>query len=1021
MSVPSPREALLAAAVEDPERLLARFAALWPDGGAPARAEEALLEAADPALAVAGLGRLRDEDPAATAALQRDPELVRNLITVLGASPLVVRLLLADPGSWTEVLTRSAAATPIGTLVPAPVVRPDAPFDELAHVLRVLKRRRVLRIAVRDLLRFASLEDTTLGLTVLAEDALETAIPVIRAGIVADYGDVRHGDTPVGFVVLGMGKLGGFELNFSSDIDLVYLYARDGIESAGGPRGRLSAREFFSRLAEGVTRALHQSTDDGLVFRVDLRLRPEGANGPIVNSIANALTYYESWGQTWERAALLKARPIAGDRALGERFLRDLAPFVYRRYLDYATIEDIKQMKAKVEGALAAGRSKGINVKLGRGGIREVEFVIQSLQLVHAGKDERIRERSSLRALRCLAQHRYLDGDEGERLAAAYRFLREVEHKIQLVEERQTHVIPDGIAELHLARRLGYGREDSTSALARFHADCRRHMDTIHGSFATLFYSSREAIGRAADPRLTALLAELDDGDATRARLRELGFHAVEEALANLRLLRDGAPTSRATPRRRQLLLEVAPALVGEIVQAPDPDLALRNMASFLAAIGARSSFLSLLAENAGTLRTLIRLFGSSEFLSQVLIRHPETLDSLVRADLVRIEISKDDMAAELGSLLAAAESYEDRLDVLRRFRNEHFLRIGTNDLMGLLPFPALSSQLSDLADVCLEATWKVAEHETLLRYGLGVSPGTFAVIGMGKLGSRELTYHSDLDLIFVYVQAATVPEHVAVHEYFTRLAQLMLTTLQVPTREGRVYRIDTRLRPSGNKGPLVSSIEAFSRYHAHSSQLWERQALIKARAITGDPALMREVEGIVERFVYATPLGDAEVAEIHRLRMRMERELAGSEEHGFNVKTGRGGLVDIEFLAQMLQLRHGAREPSVRKRATRHALAALADAGFLPREDAAVLAESYAFLRTLTNRLRIERDQPVEALEREGDRVPALARRLGYEGSSEEAGRRLLEDYERHRERVRALYTRWFGVADGATDTPSN
>ncbi|MBI3767530.1 MAG: bifunctional [glutamate--ammonia ligase]-adenylyl-L-tyrosine phosphorylase/[glutamate--ammonia-ligase] adenylyltransferase [Deltaproteobacteria bacterium] len=1019
MTVPSPREALLAAAVEDPERLLARFAALWPEGNAPAPARAALLDAADPALAVAALGRLRDAEPAATAAVQGDPELARHLVTVLGASPLVARLLLADAGSWMEVLARAAAATPIGTLVPAPVLPPAAPLDELAHALRGLKRRRVLRIAVRDLLRLANLEQTTAALTALAEDALETAIVVVRGGLVADYGDVLDGDAPVGFVVLGMGKLGGVELNFSSDIDLVYLYGRDGIESTGGLRGHLSAREFFTRLAEGVTRALHQGTEDGFVFRVDLRLRPEGANGPIVNSIANALTYYESWGQTWERAALLKACPIAGDRAVGERFLRDLTPFVYRRYLDYATIEDIKEMKARVEGALAAGRSKGVNVKLGRGGIREVEFVIQSLQLVHAGKDERIRERGSLSALRRLAEHRYLDAEEGERLAAAYRFLREVEHKIQLVEERQTHVIPAGDAELHLARRLGYGWEDPTSAVARFRDDCRRHMETVHASFATLFYSSREAIGRVADPRLTAVLAELEDADATRARLRGLGFHAVDEALADLRLLRDGAPTSRSTPRRRQLLLEVAPALLGEIVQAPDPDLALHNMASFLAAIGARSSFLSLLAENPATLRTLVRLFGSSEFLSQVLIRHPETLDNLVRANLVRIEIAKVDMAAELASMLAAAESYEDRLDVLRRFRNEHFLRIGTNDLMGLLPFHALSSQLSDLADVCLEATWRVAERETLERYGLATSPGTFTVVGMGKLGSRELTYHSDLDLIFVYVPAAEGPEHVAVHEYFTRLAQVMLTTLQVPTREGRVYKIDTRLRPSGNKGPLVSSLEAFSRYHAGSSQLWERQALIKARAVTGEPPLMCEVESIIERFVYARPLDDAEVAEIHRLRMRMERELAGSELHGFNVKTGRGGLVDIEFLTQMLQLRHGATVPSVRRRATRHALAALADAGLLPRADATVLAESYAFLRTLTNRLRIERDQPVEALEREGARLPALARRLGYEGPSDEIGRRLLEDYERHRERVRALYTHWFGVDGDAARSP--
>ncbi len=1007
----SPAAQLAAAGVDGPDRLTQRFAGLWGDRDVPAAVMAAWLDAADPALAVASLERLAEAEPERTAAVRADPELARNLVTVLGASTITARLLLADSDSWAEVLAPADAGTAVATRVPAPQLAPGTDVDGLASALRALKRRRMLRIVVRDLLHLATLEQTTAALTALAEDALEVAITTVRSLLAADYGDVVGVEGPIGFCVLGMGKLGGVELNFSSDIDLIYLYDRDDTESRGGRRGRLSAREFFTRLGQEVTRVLHQATGEGFVFRVDLRLRPEGANGPIVNSIANALTYYESWGQTWERAALLKARPVAGDRALGERFLRDLMPFIYRRYLDFSTIEDIKGMKAKVATALASARAKGTNVKLGRGGIREIEFVIQSLQLVHAGKDERIRERNSLRALRLLAEHRYLESDQGVRLAAAYRFLRQVEHKIQLVDERQTHVVPAGAAELHLARRLGYGREDPASAVIRFRADCDAYMDTVHAAFSSLFYSSREAIGRAADPRFLALLDEADH-DTIGARLRALGFHAVDEAAANLALLRDGAPASPATPRRRQLLREVAPALLGEIVRAPDADLALRNMARFLAAIGARSSFLALLAENPATMGVLVRLFGSSAFLSQVLIRHPEVLDSLVRADLVRVEIPKADMGTELASLLATAEGYEDRLDVLRRFRNEQLLRVGVNDLQGLLPFPAVSSQLSDLADVCLEAAWRIAEEEAATRYGLSTSPGRFAVVGMGKLGSRELTYNSDLDLIFVYDSAADdAPTTVTPHEYFTRLAQRLLTTLQVPTREGIAYKIDTRLRPSGNKGPLVTSLAAFERYHATSSQLWERQALIKARAITGDPGLMGEVETIIERFVYATPLRDEQVAEIHRLRMRMERELAGDEDHGFNIKTGRGGLVDIEFLTQMLQLRHGTACASVRRRATRHALAALADAGLLSRPDAAALEESYAFLRTLTNRLRIERDQPVEALEREGERLPALARRLGYDGAGDEVGRHLLADYARHRERVRALYERWFGV----------
>jgi len=1004
---------LRAAGIGDPDELLSRLAASWPGGMPPDAVLAALASSPDPPLAVASLGRLRDAAPDALARVAADEEQGAALVALLGASASVVRWLAMEPTRWQSVL--APAGTPIAELVPRPEpLAGDAATPEaLAQLLRVFKRRRVLVIAARDLLGRATLVDTVTELSRLAEDALEVAVASVRARLVAAHGDVRGSDgTPLGFSVLGMGKLGGGELNFSSDIDLVYVYGDGGEDSAGGPRGKLSAREFMSRLAEAVTRALHQATDDGFVFRVDLRLRPEGTNGPIVNSAANALLYYESWGQTWERAAYLKARPVAGDRALGDRLLRDLEPFVFRRYLDYATLEDLKQMKAKVERALAAAPDKGLNVKLGRGGIREVEFVIQSLQLIHAGKDERIRQRNSLAALERLVETRYLAADESVRLAEAYRFLRDVEHKIQLVDERQTQVIPSGDGEVRLARRLGYRDLEPAVALARFRADLRRHTDAVATSFAALFYASETDRADSDDGRHASLLAGLDEDPArAEAELAALGFLDPRAARDHLVLLRDGAPSSRATPRRKQLLLAVAPSLLGEVSRAPDPDLALRHLAGFMAAIGARSSFLSLLAENPATLRVLVRLFGSSEFLSQILIRHPEMLDNLVRADLARLEVPKAALANELAGVIAATADYESRLDALRRFRHEHFLRVGINDLDNLLPFHVASSQLSDLADVCLDAAWKVAEEETRRRYGLDAAPGQFAVVGLGKLGARELTYNSDLDLIFVYVPTAADAGPVSVHEFFTKLAQTLMTTLQVQTREGRMYSIDTRLRPSGNQGPLVSSLESFARYHAESAHLWERQAMIKARGVAGDPDLAIEVEAIVQRFVYARPLGDDEVAEIHRLRMRLERELAGDERAEFNIKTGRGGLLDIEFMVQMMQLRHGAAVPEVRRRATRHALAALAEAGVVPADEAAVLEESYAFLRALTNRLRIERDQSVESLEREGYRLPALARRLGYAGPNEDVARQLLADFGRHRERVRALYVRWFGV----------
>jgi [glutamine synthetase] adenylyltransferase / [glutamine synthetase]-adenylyl-L-tyrosine phosphorylase len=1004
--------ALRAAGIDDPAALMARVVTLWPGGDVPVAVRDALATAADPGQAVTGLERVREQYPDEVGRIWSEPERAARLVTLLGASQLATRLLLADVPGWRAVLGKPAGAS-VASLVPRPVLVGQESAAASARVLRSFKRRRILLIAARDLLGDATLEDTMAALTVLAEDALEVAIGAVRAQLVGDYGDVALDGRPLGFTVLGMGKLGGGELNFSSDIDPIYLYERDGVESRGGARGRLSAREFFCRLAEGVTRALHQSTDQGFVFRVDLRLRPEGRNGPIANSAAAALNYYESWGRTWERVAYLKARPVAGDRALGERFLTDLEPFVYRRFLDYAMLEDIKDMKVRIEQSLAGGHAREANVKLGRGGIREVEFLIQSLQLVNAGKDARIRERNSLRALERLAEHRYLDPAEGKTLADSYRFLRDVEHKIQLVDERQTHVIPTGEEEHQLARRLGYGLRHPEAALEAFRADCRRYRELVHDSFAALLHSPREAIARRGDARFVDVLAGLDDDTGTRERLRALGFRDVEAGASYLRLLRDGSPGRPSSPRREKLLGAVAPALLDAVTRAPDPDLALRNLATFLGAIGARSSFLALLAENPPTLGVLVRLFGSSEFLSQLLIRHPEMLDNLVRADLVRVEIPKVEMARELTGQVGAADDYETRLDVLRRFRHEQFLRIGINDLEGLLPFYAVSSQLSDLADVCLDAAWRVADEGTRRRYDLDASPARFTVLGMGKLGARELTYNSDLDLIFVYVPTAASAGPVSVHEYVTHVAQALMTALQVQTREGRMYLIDTRLRPSGNAGPLVSSLEAFARYHAHSARLWERQAMIKARAVAGDAALTAEVEGIVERFVYAAPISDADVAEIHRLRMRMERELAGSERKEFNIKTGRGGLVDIEFLTQMLQLRHGTAEPAVRRRATRHALAALAEVGVLPAEDAATLQEGYAFLRALTNRLRIERDQPVEALEREGERLPPLARRLGYSGGNEEVTAGLLKDYARHRERVRAVYSRWFGVSD--------
>jgi len=877
-----------------------------------------------------------------------------------------------------------------------------------------VRHNEYLRIGVNDLAGRYPVDVTMTELSALAAGAFAAACDWARHTLREQYGEFRSGagqarhsapGTQDSFVVLAMGKLGGGELNFSSDVDVMYVCASDDGATRGGPRGTLEARAYYARLAELITRALQEVTASGFAFRVDLRLRPDGINGPIVNPLHDALLYYESYGQTWERTAMIPARPIAGSLELGEQFLREIRPFVYRRYLDYATVADIKVMKQRVETEL--GQKARGNVKLGRGGIREVEFVAQVLQLINGGRDERVRGRGSLPTLARLVECGYLPTDEGAELAAAYRFLRNVEHKIQIVHQRQTHVVPKDEREQEtLARRLGYS---GAAAAVQLWRDLDRHGERVRRAFEKLFYEPAEETRRAGDADTAQLLHNLDAREVSVQRLGELGFSDPASSYDNLLLLRDGPASARARPRRKKALYELAPALLGTILRSADPDLALQNMATFVSTIGARTSFLALFKENPGTLRMLVALFGGSQFLANSLIRHPEQLDTLVRADLVRVHRSAADLDAELARTLPADGDFEDALDALRRFRNQEFLRVGINDLQSLLEPGEVSRELTTLAEVCLRRATPIATQSVCARFGWKRLPGELVVLGMGKLGSAELNYNSDLDLIFVYDAPASLT---TAQEQFSRVAQRLITVLQTTTREGIVYRIDTRLRPSGKSGPLVSSLEGFRRYHVSSAQVWERQALIKARPVVGDPALADAVAAIVTAFVYRAPLTADEAREIRRLRQRMERELARESHERINIKTGRGGLVDVEFVTQMLQLSYAADEPRLRVRNTLDALHALHEIGVLPDDDHALLTDGYRFLRRVENALRLAHDRPVEDLDRGRMDLSAVAKRLGFD-----TGDMLWHEYKVRREAIRACYESWFERA--ATGLP--
>jgi len=944
------------------------------------------------------------------------------LVNLMYKSPEIVRWLFLEDGID---LCRSAEEMQAAV---QDTVDELTDFTALQKSLRCFKRNEIVRIAARDLNGLAPIEEVMRELADLASSTLQIAYQVCRRCLIRDHGlpmvtDDSSAAHEAEMTVIGMGKLGGRELNFSSDIDIIYFYESDKGETAGigsgsgGKKGVISLHAFFNKLGEMISKALSQVTEDGFVFRVDVGLRPEGKSGDMAVSLRSAEIYYESWGQSWERTAMLKARPVAGSLALGEELLKTLQPFIYRKYLDYNLIEDMKQMKQKIDASLARSREGEINLKLGRGGIREIEFFIQALQLVYAGKNPKLRERNSLCALDTLLTAKLLEEEDHRKLQGAYRFLRSVEHRIQVVQERQTHNLPAKEEEmLALARRSGYLRANGLERFRQVLEAHRGHVSVIYGA---LFNSRDEKLEQEVNPQIQFLLDPKADSDLVKDMLAECHFEDVDRAYDNLVSLRRGPVKANLTERSRRLLEKINPLMIQEIFESPDPDLALTNLERFLTVVATRSSYYALLAENRQTIKLLVSLFGMSEFLSKILINHPELLDSLVARSGSSVVKTKETMKEELDALLEQSDYFEDYLNILRRYRNEEFLRIGLNDIHGRLQQGEVTSQLSLLGEACLAAAYQLAVAE-LQRFGRPIwqregraTEANLAIIAMGKLGGGELNYHSDLDIIFVYDhQGYTDGEkQISNHEYFAKLAQKIISILTMQTREGYVYKIDTRLRPSGNAGPLVTSLESFLDYHRSEAQIWERQALTKARVVLGDDRLAGQLHDIIRHTIYGATIDDEGRQEIHRLRMRMENELAREKDGNYNIKTGRGGMVDVEFAVQYLQLREGCRSPELRTPSTVVALKEISTLGLLPDGSAQTLLTGYKFLRKLENRLRIINDYSTNDLSGSRAYLNKLARRLGYDPKLKNPGAALICDYEETTGKIRDVFDRLFEV----------
>jgi glutamate-ammonia-ligase adenylyltransferase len=1041
---------LAAAGCQQPEQGARNVERLAPDAAARSQ-----LEAIIPAL-LTGLRRVPDPDLALNnlerfhqAVLDRrfllglyrdNPRILHLLLTIFGSSQFLSDILvrhpqlfewLLEPGVMRRPKAKEELREEVRQLVKA-ARTPDSKWG----ALRRLKVQEILRIGLQDLVGRQPLAGITEELSNLADVILEAAYQTCQAEL-----SQRHGvptltqeagqtrDCP--FVILGLGKLGGRELNFSSDIDLVFVYGGEGETtgipgSAGLRPGRISNQEYFRKLGEMLVKGVGELTPEGHLYRVDLRLRPEGRSGGIASSLRSCEIYYEAWGQTWERQMLIKARPIAGDSLLGETFQQMVAPFVYRQYLDFGALEEIRAMKERINLSVAQDKRARRNVKLGYGGIREVEFLVQGLQLLQGGKNSWVREANTLRALhRLVGQHLLADADY-EALVRAYIFLRKLEHRLQILHDRQTHTLPESPRELAtLARRMGYQPPEYPDPVAALLEEYERHTGAVRGLYDAFLQSTlprEEApVEEAADPVSLFFSADLPV-EELRARLAPVGFEDVDRALRNFQAIREGQPFAHYPPQARRALAQLGPALVAALQAVPDPDLALTTFERFIGSLAARTSFVTLLAEMQGLVGLLVRLFGTSEFLSATLLRQPELLDALLAPEPAARH-GRERIAADLRRALLEAGSGSGRLDALRRVKKAEELRIGLQDILDQADVTQTHQALTHLADACLQAALRMAEQDLAERYGAADPPG-FAVVGLGKLGGQELGYASDLDVVFVYRQDGTTtgPERISHTEYFSKMADRLTKILTSITQEGSAYRVDARLRPGGQKGELALPLAAFETHFTRMAELWERQAYVKARPVAGDPQVSEAFLERTHRFVYESEEQPDLAERIQAMRHRMEVERTKTGTRGAHVKLGSGGIVDIEFLVQYLQLRHGRSRPGLRTSNTLDGIRASAAEGLLSTGEAGVLEESYRFLRRVENRLRIVADLSVNTLPSAPAKLEKLAKRMGYHPRPGVWAReQFLEDYTTHTTRVRAIYNRVFGGPEEGSPRPGS
>jgi len=907
-------------------------------------------------------------------------------------------------------------------------------YDLKIQALRHLRFECMLQIASLDLLGWSKLQDTTRALSDLADACLEAALVVAIDRLKPRFGTLQHTPaaaaqtilpgryttrvltfrpSPVSFTVFALGKLGGSELNYSSDIDLVYLYEGDG-ETTGGNRN-VDSYTYFAALGEELAQALDKHTQDGRVYRVDLRLRPHGSAGPIVRRYKDMLAYFQSEGRTWERQAWLKARPVAGDLALGYNLLHEMDSFVYRRYLSLDAISDIQSLKLQIEQSVARRGETEDEVKLGRGGIRDVEFTVQFMQLLHGAEHIDVRGGNTLRALYDLKQEGLMNERDVEPLMNAYIFHRNVEHRLQLYGDLQVHLLPhDPLVRRRIALSLGY-RDIPPTAIAPmqmaqdlFDAERARHTtrtrEVFNRLFANLFRERAGIEGELSDQ----LLAPEVDLKRLATLLTAFGFRDAENSARELADLGRERLLLAPPSRTRKFFASVAPALLKALASTGEPDDALRRFSRICGSLGAKSVFFQMLNENAWLLKMTADLAAWSEFLTSILVANPGLFDALVDS----LQTGESKTAAEMTSELESIATAGDITDTLRAYRSGELLRIGVRDLIHDASLEQTQNELSDLAEAILRTQLKhthkaFAERRGTVKDTHG-KPVGFAVLSVGKFGGREMNYGSDLDVIYFYGGEGQAEDGYPAVNYFAELAQDLTRSMSRATQFGSLYELDARLRPMGNKGPLALSLDYFKRYWKEGQLAdWERLALTRARFVAGDEGVGERALHAVRSAVYS-PLKDTALLanEVRHMRQRLE-ESADADD----LKRGRGGVMDIEFIVQYLQLIHGPSFPPLRQASTDQALRGLMKFKKLTPDDGQALLAAYEFLRRMENRVRVVHGLSEHKLPQNPEALRKLATRAGYEDRGELRAEEILQaDYRRHSQQARAIFERLVG-----------